>query len=89
MKQRILDLRFGLVKSHCAGALAPIKIKAYKVRAMTDMSEIPTLLRKARAKRDAAVRKLLASGKGPTAIGRELGITRQRAQQIIKRLNGG
>lgn len=55
---------------------------------MTDMSDIPNLIKKARAKRDSAVRKLLAAGKGPTVIGRELGITRQRAQQIIKRLNG-
>lgn len=55
---------------------------------MTDMSDIPELTRKARAKRDAIVRRLLASGKGPSAIGRQLGITRQRAQQIIKRLNG-
>lgn len=76
------------VKPYCAWGLAFGKEKAYKGR-MTDMSEIPGLVKKARVKRDAAVRKLLAAGKGPSAIGRELGITRQRAQQIIKRLANG
>jgi DNA-binding MarR family transcriptional regulator len=56
---------------------------------MTDMSDIPALLKKARAKRDSIVRRLLAAGRGPTEIGKELGVTRQRAQQIIKRLDNG
>jgi len=43
----------------------------------------------ARAKRvrDNKVRKMMEKGWGPTRIGKELNVTRQRAQQIIQRLN--
>ena len=59
---------------------------------MNDMTELgdaaKALALKFRQKREALIRKLLAAGKGPSAIGRELGVTRQRAQQLIRQLNG-
>ena len=58
---------------------------------MNDMTELGeearALAKKFRAKRESLIKRMIAAGKGPSAIGRELGISRQRAQQIIKRLD--
>lgn len=45
------------------------------------------LMARAKRVRDNKVRKMMGKGWGPTKIGRELGVSRQRAQQIIQRLN--
>lgn len=47
---------------------------------------IAHLVRQASQRRDLEVKGMVADDKGPSEIGRELGVTRQRAQQIIKRI---
>jgi DNA-directed RNA polymerase specialized sigma subunit len=53
-----------------------------------DMTEVQRVMQRLQAKRNSIIRKLLSRGFGPAHIGRELGVSRQRAQQLIKRLNG-
>jgi transposase-like protein len=55
---------------------------------MNDMVDAQKLIQRLQQKRDALIRRLLAAGYGPTKIGAQLGVSRQRAQQLIKRLNG-
>ncbi len=53
------------------------------------MSKILDLYKREQGARDIKVRHMLARGLGPTQISRKLGVTRQRAQQIVKRLRNG
>lgn len=51
------------------------------------MSEFKDWVEQLQRKRDIKVRRMLACGWGPTRIAKELRVTRQRAQQIVRRLS--
>jgi DNA-binding NarL/FixJ family response regulator len=53
------------------------------------MSEIRVLIERAQRKRDIKVRRMMACGWGPTRIAKELHVSRQRAQQIVRRISNG
>jgi transposase-like protein len=53
------------------------------------MSEMRELIERARRKRDNYVRRMIHRGWGPSQIARKLAISRQAAQQIVRRLSNG
>jgi len=53
------------------------------------MSEMRQLIERARRKRDNQVRNMLSRGWGPSRIAKKLLISRQAAQQIVRRLANG
>ena len=51
------------------------------------MSQMRALIQREQTKRDRRIKRWIALNMGPTAIGKKLGVSRQRAQQLIDRLS--